>query len=101
MKIKSELCDKKLFHTIRINNGMEFVVAVRKGAIDLLKHLSLFYNIYIFSFIGRDLLNEIIDKILDPDGTIILKRDYNIHRSKCRIWTYSFPMLKNPCDILR
>ena len=83
-----------------MDNGFELVVALRRGAIEFLKRASQFFNIYIFSYLGRDLLFDIINKILDPDGVLIIRKDFKIHRERSRVWTYCYPYLKNPNDLL-
>lgn len=84
---------------MRTKNGMEIIIILREGAVEFLKTVTKYFNVYFFSYIGRDLLIEIIEKILDPKGTLILKRNFDIHRSNCRVWTYTYPMLKNPDDL--
>ena len=99
MMIKSELGSSKLIH-LKTKHGFEIVIALRQGAIEFLNDISKYFQVFIFSHIGRDLLFEIIEKVLDPKGKLILKRDYNIHHGNSRVRTYQHPMLKNPNDLL-
>ena len=74
-KLETYLRTNNLLNRVRCMDA-EFYVALRPGAREFLKELSEFYNIYLFSYIGRHLVEEIVDKILDPDGTIITRRDF-------------------------
>lgn len=107
-KLKKTLIENGLYKVVKLERieryeriVNEFVVALRPNAIKFLRNMRKYFDIYIFSQLCRELLFEIIDKVLDPDGDLIIKREFQVHREKSRVWTYFTDLNKNPDDLIQ
>lgn len=54
--------------------GSEYIIVIRKDTLNFLKILKSYFNLYIMTFMSRELVFEIL-KIIDPDKTIFKNRD--------------------------